>query len=148
MKKRRFLKSTEDLKREFMRILLETQTSISLYILEDVRTEYVLPEAGTDGYARDFLQHCGDLWEGYSYPVMIYNTLDILFPGISHRTKMAAAIGVSDLFIAAYESGLLGDKSPDYADIPAAAAGSMLYMGVNAAGRYMTRRFRRPETLL
>src|SRR3989344_4758514 len=148
MKKRRFLKSTEDLKRDFMEILLEMQTSISILFLEDVRTEYVIPKADADGYERDFLQHCGDLWEGYSYPFMIYNTLDILFPMISHRIKMAAALGVSDMFIAAYESGLLSDKSPDYMDIPAAAAGSMLYVGVNAAGRYMTRRFRRPETLL
>jgi hypothetical protein len=61
---------------------------------------------------------------------------------------MAAALGVSNLFIAAYESGMLGGKSPDYLDIPAGIAGSLLYLGVNAVGKYMSGRFRRSERLL
>ncbi len=76
----------------------------------------------------DFLQHLGDVQEGFGGTFLLYNVLAFLFPNLPEKYKVGISFGVTNLGIAAYEMGWLNNKEPDPLDIPAAVAGSLLYL--------------------
>ncbi len=138
----------------------ETLGAIAIVLLEEARTKHIHPEANFEniisqsynaqakvsGLPKEILQHAGDFWEGYIYPFVLYNTINFLFPKMSEKVKLGISLGLSNLFIAAVESGLVTGQKPDYADIPAGLLGSLAYLGIHSIGKNIGKKISTPAT--
>lgn len=137
---------------KYIKSALELAAIGGVWVLETIRAELVHPEVGYIGLLRrsagspqpdpllspeinsalyGVLQHSGDFHEGFGYTGMSYIALSYLFPRMKEKYNLMIAITGPNLFIAAYESGLLTSKTPDYADIPAAIVGSVAFLGLH-----------------
>src|SRR3989338_8577485 len=87
-----------------------------------------------------FLQHGGDLFEGYFYSFLINNFLTYALPRMPEKYRLSAALLIANGIIAAKEIGIIEGQKPDYCDIPAGVAGSVIYLGINYLGRLLTRK--------
>lgn len=134
---------------------------------ETLRATYVHPAVGLNGFISESyglpqrealmeradtpllygaLQHGGDIFEGYLYPFAMYNALTVLFPRTSENFRMGVSLVTANLIILGAESGLFTGGKPDFLDVPAGVAGSLLYLGAH----YLSRRLiqRRDERVL
>lgn len=137
---------------KYIKSALELLSTAGVWIIETVRAELVHPEVGHLGQIRrsagyhqpipllspetnpglyGVLQHSGNFHEGFGYTAFSYIILSHLFPRMKEKYALITSIAGSNLFIAAYESGLLNSKIPDYPDIPAAIVGSVAFLGLH-----------------
>ncbi len=80
----------------------------------------------------DLLQHGGDMFEGAFYTFGIYQFLTFIAARtIPERVRMGAAFAITNGIIAATELGFINGQQPDYADIPAGVAASLIYIGIH-----------------
>lgn len=84
-----------------------------------------------------FLQHGGDIFEGYFYSFVINNLLTYAVPRMPEKYRLSASLIIANGIIAAKEMGVIDGQKPDYLDIPAGVAGSLIYLGINYLGKLL-----------
>ena len=145
---------------KFLSSTVETLGAVGTVALEEVRTKHIHPSVNFEniisrsynapievsGLSKEILQHVGDFWEGYIYPFILYNSLSFLFPKMSERTKLGISLGLTNLVIAAVESGFVTGQKPDYADIPAGVIGSLAYAAVHYLGKNIANKISTTKT--